>query len=144
MAGSPSSISSPSASTGPVGREARNDSLVRELVAAFEKKDAALLGSWFADDIVFESYGDPVVRGRADLVAMWAGVFRNFAEVRFETLHQAVDGDVVLAEQVHGLALPGGRLAPIKNLAVYEIRDGKIAAWRDYTNPLEAKRLLGL
>ncbi|WP_020016398.1 nuclear transport factor 2 family protein [Promicromonospora sukumoe] len=125
-------------------REARNGALVRDFVAAFEKQDAALLGSWFADDIVFENYGDPVVRGRADLVAMWAGVFRSFADVRFETLHQAVDGDVVIAEQVHGLALAGGPLAPIKNLAVYEIRDGKIAAWRDYTNPLEAKRLLGL
>ena len=125
-------------------REARNGALVREFVDAFAKQDAALLGSYVAEDIVFENYGDPVVRGRAELVAMWAGVFRGFAEVRFETLHQAVDGDVVIAEQVHGLALAGGPLAPIRNLAVYEIRDGKIAAWRDYTNPLEAKRLLGL
>ncbi|MEV0891563.1 nuclear transport factor 2 family protein [Promicromonospora sp. NPDC050262] len=125
-------------------REARNDALVREFVDAFAKKDAALLGSYFADDIVFENYGDPEVRGRADLVAMWAGVFRTFVGVRFETLHQAVDGDVVIAEQVHGLGLAGKPLAPIRNLAVYEIRDGKIAAWRDCTNPLEAKRLLGL
>lgn len=137
-------MSSSTSTTISTEREARNGALVREFVDAFEKRDAALLGSWFADDIVFESYGDPVVHGRAALVEMWAGVFRNFADVRFETLHQAVDGDVVIAEQVHGLALAGGSLAPIRNLAVYEIRDGKIAAWRDYTNPLEAKRLLGL
>jgi limonene-1,2-epoxide hydrolase len=48
----------------------------------------------------------------------------------------------VIAEQVHGLALPGGALAPIKNMAVYEIRDGQIAAWRDYTNPNHARALL--
>lgn len=125
-------------------REARNDALVREFVDAFEKKDAVLLGTYFADDIVFESYGDPEIQGRAGLVEMWAGVFRSFAGVRFETLHQAVDGDVVIAEQVHGLGLAGKPLAPIRNLAVYEIRDGKIAAWRDYTNPQEAKRLLSL
>lgn len=125
-------------------REARNDSLVREFVDVFEKKDAVLLGTYFADDIVFESYGDPEVRGRAQLVEMWAGVFRNFAGVRFETLHQAVNGDVVIAEQVHGLGFPGKPLAPIRNLAVYEIRDGKIAAWRDYTNPEMGRRLLGL
>jgi limonene-1,2-epoxide hydrolase len=35
-------------------------------------------------------------------------------------------------------------VAPIKNLAVYEIRDGKIAEWRDYTNPQKARQLLGL
>lgn len=135
---------STSTSAGTTEREARNDALVREFVDAFEKKDAALLGSFLADDVIFENYGDPEVHGRADLVAMWAGVFRTFAGVRFETLHQAVDGDVVIAEQVHGLGLAGKPPAPIKNLAVYEIRDGKIAAWRDYTNPLEAKRLLGL
>jgi limonene-1,2-epoxide hydrolase len=93
---------------------------------------------------VFESYGDPELRGRANVVDMWAGVFRNFAQVKFETVNQAVNGDLVIAEQIHGLSLPGKPLAPIKNVAVYEIRDGKIAAWRDYTNPQKAGQLLGL
>ena len=128
----------------PSEREVRNDALIREFIAAFEKKDAALLGGYFADDIVFENYGDPALHGRASLVDMWANVFRNFASVKFETLNQAVSGDVVIAEQVHGLGLPGKQLAPIRNLAVYEIRDGKIAAWRDYTNPQQAGQLLGL
>ena len=128
----------------PSEREVRNDALIREFIAAFEKKDAALLGGYFADDIVFENYGDPALHGRASLVDMWANVFRNFASVKFETLNQAVSGDVVIAEQVHGLGLPGKQLAPIRNLAVYEIHDGKIAAWRDYTNPQQAGQLLGL
>jgi limonene-1,2-epoxide hydrolase len=128
----------------PSEREVRNDALIREFIAAFEKKDAALLGGYFADDIFFENYGDPALHGRASLVGMWANVFRNFASVKFETLNQAVSGDVVIAEQVHGLGLPGKPLAPIRNLAVYEIRDGKIAAWRDYTNPKKAGQLLGL
>jgi limonene-1,2-epoxide hydrolase len=29
-------------------------------------------------------------------------------------------------------------------MAVYEIVDGKIAAWRDYTNSSHAKKLLGI
>ena len=128
----------------PSDREVRNDALIREFIAAFEKKDAALLGGYFADDIVFENYGDPALHGRGRLVDMWASVFRNFAGVKFETLNQAVSGDVVIAEQVHGLGRPGKPLAPIRNLAVYEIRDGKIAAWRDYTNPNQAGQLLGL
>ncbi len=102
------------------------------------------MAPFFTDDIVFENYGDPELRGSQNLVNMWAGVFRNFSVVRFETVNQAVDGDVVIAEQIHGLGLPGKPLAAIKNLAVYEIRDGKIAAWRDYTNPTKAAELLGL
>jgi limonene-1,2-epoxide hydrolase len=128
----------------PSEREMRNDALIREFVDTFEKKDPALLGPYFAEDIVFESYGDPELRGRANVVDMWAGVFRNFAQVKFETVNQAVNGDLVIAEQIHGLSLPGKPLAPIKNVAVYEIRDGKIAAWRDYTNPQKAGQLLGL
>ena len=74
----------------------------------------------------------------------WTGILRSFAQVKFETVNQAVNGDVEIAEQVHGLALPGWKLAPIMNLAVYEIVDGKIAAWRDYGNPVYATKLLGL
>ena len=116
--------------------------LVRAFVDVFQAKDTALFAEFVHSDVVFRNYGDSEVRGRDALVRMWAGVFGNFEVVRFETVHQAVDGDVVLAEQIHHLGLPGGPVAPIMNLAVYEIRDGLIAAWRDYTNPEYARRLL--
>ena len=128
----------------PSDREVRNDKFIRQFIETFEKKDLALLGTYFAEDIVFENYGDPEIRGRRDLIDMWANVFRNFPQVKFETINQAVSGDLVIAEQIHGLGLPGKQLAPIKNLAVYELRDGKIAAWRDVTNPQKAGQLLGL
>jgi limonene-1,2-epoxide hydrolase len=82
------------------------------------------------------------VHGRESVIALWRGVMRTFAQIKFVTVNQAVDGDIVLAEQVHGLGLPGGPIAPTMNLALYEIRDGKIAAWRDYSNPEYARRLL--
>ena len=129
-------------SDNPSAREARNDTIVRSFLAEFETRDAARLAPYLTDDVTFESYGDAPIQGREALVSLWAGVFQNFAQVRFETLNQAVAGDVVIAEQVHGLALEGGVLAPIRNLAVYELRDSKIAAWRDYTNPTFAAQLL--
>ena len=48
----------------------------------------------------------------------------------------------MIAEQIHGLALPGRAMAEIRNMAVYEMRAGHIAAWRDYTNPQQASALL--
>ncbi|MFG2357007.1 nuclear transport factor 2 family protein [Streptomyces sp. NPDC048521] len=119
-----------------------NDSLVRDFVNTFNSKDAAALGPYLADDVVFHNYGDSPVEGRDAVVALWRGVFANFERVEFETVHQAVNGDVVIAEQIHGLSLPGGKLAPVMNMAVYELRDGRIAAWRDYTNPGYAASLL--
>ncbi|MFF4837473.1 nuclear transport factor 2 family protein [Streptomyces sp. NPDC001315] len=119
-----------------------SDTLVRDFVDTFNAQDADALAPFFTEDIVFAAYGDAPVKGRDAVVALWKGVFANFGQVKFETVHQAVNGDVVIAEQVHGLALPGGKLAPIMNMAVYELRDGKIAAWRDYTNPAYASKLL--
>lgn len=126
----------------PSAREVTNDVLVRDFVETFEKKDASLLGAYLSEDVVFESYGDPVVRGRAAVVDVWEKVFRTFEVVRFETVEQAVSGDLVIAEQVHGLGLAGRAVAPIRNVAVYEIRGGLIAGWRDYTNPVKARELL--
>jgi limonene-1,2-epoxide hydrolase len=91
---------------------------------------------------VFRNYGEPEVHGRDALLRVWAGVFASFAVVRFETIHQATNGPIVLAEQIHHLGLPGGPVAPVMNLAVYETSDGLITAWRDYTNPDFARQLL--
>lgn len=119
-----------------------NDTLVRDFVDTFAAKDPDALVPFLADDVVFTAYGDSPVEGRDAVIALWKGVFANFGQVKFETVHQAVNADVVIAEQIHGLALPGGKLAPVMNMAVYELRDGKIAAWRDYTNPAYASTLL--
>ncbi|MCO1594550.1 nuclear transport factor 2 family protein [Micromonospora sp. RHAY321] len=119
-----------------------NDSLVREFVEAFNTRDAERLAPYLHPEIVFQAYGDKQVRGREAVLQLWRGVFGTFAQVQFATVHQAVDGDVVIAEQVHGLGLPGRPVAPVMNMAIYEIRDGKIAAWRDYTNPEYASKLV--
>ncbi|MFC3499838.1 nuclear transport factor 2 family protein [Micromonospora krabiensis] len=119
-----------------------NDTLVREFVEAFNTKDSERLADYLHPEVVFQNYGEDEVRGRSAVVQVWKGVFETFEQVKFETINQAVNGDVVIAEQVHGLAFPGGPLAPVMNMAVYEIRDGRIAAWRDYGNPSYALKLL--
>jgi limonene-1,2-epoxide hydrolase len=121
---------------------ADNDTLVRDFVDAFNTMDADRLVPFLHDEVTFRNYGDDEIHGRERVLKVWAGVFSNFEQVKFETVHQAVNGEVVIAEQVHGLALPDGPLAPIMNMAVYEIRDGKIATWRDYSNPEYARTLL--
>ena len=54
-----------------------------------------------------------------------SGRFSNFGALRFETVHQAVSGSVVIARQIHNIALPSGKLTPIMNMAIYEIVDGE-------------------
>jgi limonene-1,2-epoxide hydrolase len=119
-----------------------NDQLIRTFLDLFHDKDAATLAPYLHRDIVFQNYGDPELRGREAVLAMWSGVFANMERVEFSTLNQAVTNDVVIAEQIHGLALPGRPLAPIKNMAIYRINGGQIIEWRDYTNSEYARTLL--
>jgi limonene-1,2-epoxide hydrolase len=118
------------------------DAFVRQFVQAFNLKDSSALAPFLHPDVEFLAYGDDEVVGLDAVLALWDGVFQNFEQIRFETVHQAVNGDVVIAEQIHGLGLPGKAPAPVMNMAIYEMRDGKIAAWRDYTNPAKASEVL--
>jgi limonene-1,2-epoxide hydrolase len=124
------------------------EELIRQFVASFESKDAGWLGTFFHQDILFANYGDPFadygdpeVRGKAKVVKAWEHAFSMFETVRFETLNQAINGSVVLAEQLHHLALKGRESAPIRNMALYEMRDGRIGVWRHFTDSKYAKQL---
>jgi len=97
--------------------------VVAGFVAAFASKDTARLAPFLHPDVEFESYGDAPVVGRDAVLAVWAGVFRGMAQVEFTTLHQAVSGDLVLAEQVHGLATR--RYRPSRR---YEISTSRMAS----------------
>jgi limonene-1,2-epoxide hydrolase len=119
-----------------------NSKVIADFLALFAQKDASKLAPYFHPDIAFHNYGDPEVQGRDGVIAVWEGVFRIMERVEFTTLHSAVNGDLVFEEQVHGLALPGGKLAPIRNMAIYRMQDGQIIEWRDYTNQEYARSLL--
>jgi limonene-1,2-epoxide hydrolase len=51
--------------------------------------------------------------------------------VRFEIRNIAADGDVVLTERVDTFTL-GEKKIKLDVMGTFELRDGKIAAWRDY------------
>lgn len=121
---------------------AKIETLIQDFVDAFEKKDAERLGRFLHEDVRFTNYGDDEVLGRNAVVQLWARVFANFEKVRFETLNQASNGSVILAEQIHHLGLTGRKPAPIRNMAVYELHDDLITVWRDYTDSKHARRLL--
>lgn len=119
-----------------------NDTLVRNFVNTFTNRDVDLLAPFLDEDVVYRNYGDPEVHGRDQVLNVWREAFHKYETVRFETVNQAVNGSIVLAEQIHGLALPGKQMATTMNMAVYEVHDEKIHAWREYTNPQETHVLL--
>ena len=93
--------------------------------------DREALRPFLADDVVYHNIPmDPVV-GIEDTVAFLAGFLAMCDRMEIETTHLAVRDGVVLTERVDTFTV-AGKAAALPVMGTFEIRDGKIAAWRDY------------
>ena len=111
--------------------EAEAEQLVRDFCDALDGGGAEKLRPFFTDDVVYHNIPlDPVVGVDATLAFIDA-FFGMCDSLTIETLHLAVRGDVVLTERMDTFIV-GDRTAPLPVMGTFELRDGKIAQWRDY------------
>jgi limonene-1,2-epoxide hydrolase len=114
-----------------MGSSSDAEHVVRQFCDAFEKHDAEALRPFFTDDVVYHNIPmDPVV-GIDDAVGFLAGFLAMCERMVIETTHLAVRDDVVLTERIDTFTV-GGKEAALPVMGTFEIRDGKIAKWRDY------------
>jgi len=107
------------------------EELVREFCSAFEQHDAEALRPYFADDVVYHNIPmDPAV-GQEAAVAFIDGFFKMCDRLVIDTLHLAVRDNVVLTERIDTFTM-GDKQAALPVMGTFEVRDGKISAWRDY------------
>jgi limonene-1,2-epoxide hydrolase len=105
--------------------------LVREFCDSFDGKNAHALRPYFTDDVVYHNIPlDPAVGIDATL-AFIEGFFGMCESMTIETVHLAVQGEVVLTERIDTFTV-GEVVAPLPVMGTFEVRDGKISAWRDY------------
>ncbi len=90
-----------------------------------------LLVEYFTDDAVYHNIPVDPVTGR-DAIKATIEMFTSGVErVEFRVLHIAAVGEVVLTERVDVFVLPG-KIIELPVMGTFELRDGRIAAWRDY------------
>jgi len=83
---------------------------------------------------------DPVV-GIDATIAFIEGFFAMCESLAFELVHVAVRGSVVLTERVDTFTV-GQVEGPLPVMGTFEVRDGKISAWRDYFDMAQATKVL--
>lgn len=105
--------------------------LVRGFCDAWPAGDVDALVAHFTDDATYHNIPMDAVTGKDAIRATIAG-FASGNTIEFRVLHIAVAGDVVLTERVDAFTLADGRTIELPVSGTFEIRDGKIAAWRDY------------
>ena len=114
----------------PHGSAEANDALVRDFLAAWERRDTAFILDRLTEDAVYHAMPLSPIVGKAAL-ADWVRGFEDVPPGRLEIRHQVASAGVVLNERSDAISLNGKPVAlPI--CAVFEIDGGRIRAWREY------------
>jgi len=104
---------------------------VRDFCAAWGRRDVEELLGYFAADAVYHNMPMAPVTGH-DGIRELLNMFAPAAETaEFEILAIASSGNLVFTERVDRFTMNGRQVA-LPVAGVFEVRDGKIAAWRDY------------
>lgn len=115
--------------------------VVRDMCDAFAKHDAEALRPYFTDDVVYHNIPmDPAI-GIDATIAFIEGFFAMCDNMSIETVHLAVRDNVVLTERVDTFRV-GDIVAPLPLMGTFEVRDGKISAWRDYFDMGQITKML--
>ena len=106
--------------------------LVMEFCDAFGKGATPTeLVEYFADDAVYHNIPvDPAV-GREAILGLLNMFMSSVERLEFRVRSIAADGNTVLTERVDVFHLPNATIE-LPVMGTFEVRDGKIAAWRDY------------
>jgi len=114
-----------------MGSAEEAERIVRQFCDSFDGRNAESLRPYFTDDVVYHNIPlDPAV-GIDATIAFIEAFFAMCESMTIETVHLAVRDNVVLTERIDTFTV-GSVVAPLLVMGTFEVRDGKISAWRDY------------
>jgi len=90
---------------------------------------------FFTPDCVYENVGLSLTTGPAEALAFLDGFAQQlgFSSLTVDMRCIVADGDLVLTERVdHLFDGSGRRLASLRVSGTFELKGGRISAWRDY------------
>jgi limonene-1,2-epoxide hydrolase len=110
--------------------------VVRRFCAAWsDGMGADDLAAFFSDDAVYHNIPLAPVTGREAIANSFATFIRPGAPgieaIEFRIINIAADGPVVMTERVDVFKLPD-RSFEVPVMGIFEVRAGRISAWRDY------------
>ena len=105
--------------------------MVTAFIEAITARDFDAAFALVADDLEYDNVPVPSIHG-ADHARSWLEAFLAHVEGADWVVHRIVaDGDVVFTERTDRFLI-SGRWIDLPVAGVFELRDGKIALWRDY------------
>lgn len=109
----------------------QNTERIHEFCTAWSRLDPAELASYFTEDGVYHNMPAAPVQGRSHVEQFIRDFTASWTQTEWKILNLAEIGDVVIAERVDRTRA-GDKSVDLPCTGVFEMRDGKIARWRDY------------
>lgn len=110
---------------------AANIALIRSFIEACVRADPDEFAGYFAEDATWWNAPWKPIKGREAIRETLRRGAEQMSALPWEIRHIVADGDVVMAERVDNF-LAGETRVSVPCVGVFELREGKITAWRDY------------
>ena len=118
-----------------------NAALIRRFIEVCVRADPDEFASWFTEDAVWWNAPWKPVEGREAIRETLRRGAARMTALPWEIRHILADGDIVMAERVDHFEVAGARVS-VPCMGIFELRDGRIAAWRDYWDMRQFERQL--
>ena len=108
-----------------------NEKIVRDFISAWSRLNVDELVDYFCKDGIYHNMPTDPVAGHEALRAFIGAFLTNWEKTDWEILNLLVDGDTVMVERLDR-TVAAGKQVDLPCCGVFEMRQGKIAVWRDY------------
>ncbi len=110
---------------------AANEKLVTDFCTAWSHLNTDEVLSYLAEDCFYHNIPMEPMVGHAAVRKFVEPFLKNATSATFDIKHTTSAGNVVMNERVDSFVM-GPKTISLPVAGVFEIRDGKISAWRDY------------
>lgn len=106
--------------------------LVTKFCALWSYPDLDEIVGYFTEDAIYHNIPMPPAEGRQAIREFIAGFMTGFDGIDFTVHRQISHGNLVMNERTDVMRRQDGLEVELPVMGVFEVRDGRISAWRDY------------
>ena len=106
--------------------------LVTEFCALWANPDLERILSYFTEDAVYQNIPMAPADGKAAIRELMPMMLDGMEGIDFVVHRQVAQGNLVMNERTDVMRRTDGGRLELPVMGAFEVRDGRIAAWRDY------------
>jgi len=110
---------------------AESEKIVSDFCQAWTRRNLEEIMSFFSEDAVYHNIPMEPAKGKAAIRNVINMFLPMASAIEFKILNTAASGNVVMNERVDIFQM-GNKRVELPVAGVFEVRSGKILAWRDY------------